>query len=281
MSKVKLSGTSLNEFAIGNSATADVKLVNSSAILEVKDTSDALQYARVKKYNDNATPNTNDVATYYDVAGKIVSIGFDFAGGSAPSAGTNTNKYGFCHTSGGAYTAGYVYFDNGSALVRIFHITHLTSTTAVTGTISLNANGIYALDGSSWVLKGDGAGGGSEPTGTIKTIKVPFAYTDIGTPVSSTTSITDGAIIKQIDIVKTVAFNGTTPTLLVEVNGTADLELMATTDIDLTSLVQDTNLTLASVTSGNEGTVRLTLTGTGQSTGTGFALITYCLTQNA
>lgn len=280
MSKVKLNGTSLNSFAIGNSATADVVLTNTSAILEVKDTASALQYARVKKYNDNATPNTNDVATYYDVAGKIVSIGFDFAGGSAPSAGANTNKYGFCHTSGGAYTAGYVYFDNGSALVRIYHITHLTSTTAVTGTISLNANGIYALDGSSWVLKGDGSGGG-EPTGTVKTIKVPFTYTDIGTPVSSTTSITDGAIITRVDIVKSVVFNGTTPTLLVEVNGTADLELMATTDIDLTSLVQDTSLTLASVTSGNEGTVRLTLTGTGQSTGTGFALISYCLTQNA
>lgn len=278
MSKIKLTGTSLNEFQIGNSSTADVKLVNTSAVLEVKDTSNALQYARVKKVNDNATPNVNDVATYYDVAGKIVNITFDFAGGSAPSAGANTGEYGFCHTSGGAYTAGYVYYDNGSSIVRIYHVTHITSTTAVTGTISLNANGIYASEGGSWVLKGDGSGSG-EPTGMIKTIKVPFAYTD--TTVSSTTSITDGAIITRVDVVKTQAFNGTTPTLKVELDGTSNLELMATTDIDLTSTVQDTNFELFSATSSNEGVITLTVTTSGASAGAGYVLVTYCLTQNA
>jgi hypothetical protein len=278
MSKIKLSGTSLNELSIGNSSTADVKLVNTSGVLEVKDTSNALQIARVKKLNDTASPNINDVATYYDVAGKIVNITFDFDGGSAPSAGTNTNEYGFCHTSGGGFTAGYVYFDNGSALVRIFHVTHITSTTAVTGTISLNANGIYASEGGSWVLKGDGAGGG-EPTGMIKTIKVPFAYTN--STVSSTTSIVDGAIITRVDVVKTQAFNGTTPTLKVELDGTSDLELMATTDIDLTSTVQDTTFELFGVTSSNEGVIKLTVTTSGASAGAGYCLVSYCLTQNA
>lgn len=278
MANIKLTGTSLNEFQIGNSSTADVKVVNNSGILEVKDTSNALQYARVKKVNDNATPNTNDVATYYDVAGKIVNITFDFAGGSSPSAGANTNEYGFCHTSGGAYTAGYVYFDNGSALVRIFHVTHITSSSAISGTISLNANGIYALEGGSWVLKGDGSGSG-EPTGMIKTIKVPFTYSD--TTVSSTTALTDGAIITRCDIVKTQAFNGTTPTLSVILDGSSNTEIMATTDIDLTSTVQDTNLELISATSSNAGVITLTVTTSGASAGAGYCLVTYCLTQNA
>lgn len=275
MAKILSEGTLKDRFAIGKSN--EIGLENSSGVLRVEDSSSNLVYARVKKVNDNATPNANDVATYFDVAGKIVQIGFSFAGSSAPSAGTNTGLYGFCHTSGSSYNAGEVFYDNGSALIEVLHCTHLTTGTAISGTISLLANGSYALQSGTWTLKGDGSGSG-EPTGTNKVVKLDFAYTD--STVSSTTSLLEDTVITRVDVVKTQAFNGTTPTLLVQVDGSSDLTILATADNDLTSTIQDTSFEVFTVGSTNEGVVKLTITTSGASAGAGYVLVHYNTTQN-
>jgi hypothetical protein len=268
MAKILSEGTLKNRFAIGKS---EIGLENSSGVLLVEDASNNLIYTRVKKVNDNATPNANDVATYFDLAGKIANITFDFAGASAPSAGTNTGEFGFCHTSGSTFNAGEVYYDNGTSLIEVLHCTHLTTSTAITGTISLLANGSYALDGGTWTLKGDGSGSG-EPTGTLKTLKIPFAYTD--TTVNSTTSLLTDTEIVSVAVRKSQAFNGTTPTLLVQ----RGVTLLATADNDLTSTIADLSLEPIKILA--DGVVALTLTTSGASAGAGDVIITYSTTQN-
>jgi hypothetical protein len=269
MAKILSEGTLKNRFAIGKSN--EIGLENSTGVLLVEDSSSALVYARVKKVNDNATPNANDVTTYFDLAGKIANITFDFDGASAPSAGTNTGEFGFCHTSGSTFNAGEIYYDNGSALIEVLHCTHITTSTAITGTVSLLANGSYALQSGTWTLKGDGSGSG-EPTGTVKTLKIPF--TKDSTTVNSTTSLLTNTEIISVAVRKSVAFNGTAPTLLVA----RGVTLLATADNDLKSTIADLSLEPIKILA--DGVVALTVTADGSSAGSGDVIITYSTTQN-
>jgi hypothetical protein len=133
------------------------------------------------------------------------------------------------------------------------------------------ANGLYAREGASWILKGDQV---SSYTGLIKTIEVSYAYTD--TTKSSTTAIEAGArVLRTFNRVDTL-FNGTAPTLLVEVDGAVSNQtIMATGD----SLISKVNTYLVEdvipIISDTTGPVKLTLTGGSSTTGTGVILVEY------
>jgi hypothetical protein len=268
-------GTLQTTFEIGKSNKT--KLKNNSAVLELRNTGDsAFLIFRSLDANSTASPNDNDAVTFFDLKSSDVLIEFDFNGGSPPAPADNTGKFGFCFTTGGAYTQGRVYYDTGSALLEVKHITKFATTTAIVGTISLNANGIYYKQAGTWTLKGDGASSG---TGNKKVIKIPFAYTD--TSLNSTTSLADGTQIDKITVVKLVAFNGTAPTLAIKVDGATDLPILATSDNDLKSTTTDVSLDAYVVGSANAGVVNLAIVSDSSSAGNGYVLVEYSDTQNA
>jgi len=273
--KTNTLGTLQTTYEIGKANKT--KLKNNSGVLELRNTGDsAYLIFRSLEANSTSSPNDNDVVTFFDVKSADVLIEFSFSGGSAPAGGTNTGKYGFCHTTGGAYTQGLVYYDTGSALLEVKHVTKLATSTAVTGTISLNANGIYYKQAGTWTLKGDGASSG---TGNKKVIKLSFAYTD--SSINSTTSLADGTQIDKITVVKSVAFNGTAPTLAIKVDGSTDLPILATTDSDLKSTTADVSFDPYLVGASNAGVVNLAIVSDSSSAGSGYVLVEYSETQNS
>ncbi len=201
------------------------------------------------------------------------NVEFSFAGGSAPSAGTNTGKFGFCHTTGGSYTAGDVVFDDGTTALSSFKLpfaTTITVATAVSGTISLIANGLYALESGSWTLKGDG--GGTE-SGRLRLIEIPITYS--GGDTDSTTTLPDGARVVRTDVVVATPFNGATPTLAVKAQGSTPVTLMGTTAIDLTTANQYTSEEIFQIGSTGAGAIRADLTLSGASAGAATVYVHY------
>lgn len=63
----------------------------------------------------------------------VVKIEFAFAGSSAPAAGANTGKYGYCHTSGGSYTQKQIVYDDGTALVLTTGVVMFHNSVTVSG----------------------------------------------------------------------------------------------------------------------------------------------------
>ena len=276
MAKILSDGTLKSQFSVGKGSTL-VKIKNNAGVFEVLDTSDGFVYTRVKSTNDNASPNLNDAVTFLDLQAKLVLISFDFDGASVPSPAANTGLFGFCHTAGGIYTAGQVVFDTGTAIVVLKHTIFIMSTTEVVGSVGLNANGVYAKQSGTWTTKGDGSGAG-EPTGTVKQVVIPFVYTD--TFVSSSTNIPSGCYILTVKVTKSVAWNGTAPTVLVAIQGSTPLTVLATADSDLTSTIEDVSLDTFKVGGTNAGNVRVTLGGSGASAGAGEVIVLFTNTQN-
>jgi len=215
----------------------------------------------------------NDIVTLLDLQGRIPNIMYSFDGGSAPTPGDNPNLFGFVHTTGGPYTAGQVIFDDSSSLIIMPPevVRTITTSTIVTGTISLIQNGLYALQSGTWVLKGDGTG---TATGSVLSIEVPFSFSDEGTTVSSTTQIPDGARILWSRIEVETVFDGAETALLI-LDGTEDLSLLLTTENDLQTLGSYQNREGFLVTSGNTGVIAVTLVGTTATQGVGRAIVTY------
>jgi len=237
---------------------------------QVKNDTDGLA---VRNEADNANKNmvvarpqgaSQDVhaATYLDVKERALLIEFSFNGGSPPSPGANTGKYGFCHTSGGSYSAGAIYLDTGAALttVPLYKMQEMLTTTAVSGTVSLIANGYYIAQTASapytWTLKGDGTGSN---TGVSKSIKV--AVTATAGNFDSTTSIPTGARILRVWTNVTTAYNNNA-TIQVQINGGTPLVVQATTENRPSKINLYQNTPWADVAAGNAGVVRVTLGGT-------------------
>lgn len=262
----KISGTLENLFKIGKSGIA---IKNNAGVAEIKNAGDSA-LATLRAAQVGASPNLNDVTTYLDTTGLIPNIEFGFAGASAPTAGTNTGKFGFCHTSGGSYTAGAVVYDDGTSLIAVNSTKGLTTKSAITGTISLIANGFYMKEGSSFVLKGDGSG---TSTGMVQAIEL--AYTFGSTTVDSTTNVPNGARVVRVENVVGTAFNGTSPTVAVTVNGSTPITIMATTESDLTTANQYESLAVTDIAAVNEGKARLTVSGGSSTTGAGKVLVFY------
>jgi hypothetical protein len=135
----------------------------------------------------------------------------------------------------------------------------------------MNANGVYAWEGSAYVLKGDGSGG----TDVGKLMAIELSITNASGNVDSTTSIPSGArIVRVIADVQTV-FNGTAPTVEVKVNGSTPLTIMTTTDNNLKSVNQYEVEDFAEVGASNTGVVRAAVVPDSSTTGAAKILVFY------
>jgi len=271
----KLRGIMGNLFQVDGPEGNNIK--STSGAFEFLDSAGTTTFVKARMADVPTSSSTlKDGVNLLMARGRIALIEFSFDGGGVvPSPGDNTNKFGLCHTTGGGYTAGQVIFDTGTALqVMPDEVAcHLTTTTAVVGSVSMIANGLYAREGASWVLKGDVV---SAYTGLVKSIEVPYAYTDDGTPVESTTVIEAGSrVLRAWNKVK-LAFNVGTPTVLVEVNGgVSDVTLMATADSKPrkanTYLVEE----ITEIDSDIAGPVRVTVDKSGSGAGNGIIVVEY------
>ena len=266
----KLRGIVGNLFQFDNGDGAQLK--NNSGVIEARDSTDANMALLRGSGIPSSSSTLDDLPDLLDLRARNALIEFDFNGGSAPSPGANTDKFGFVHTSGGPYTAGDVVYDDGTSLITIPDnvATSLNTTTAVTGTISLIANGVYARQGASWVLKGDGS---PVYTGVELAIEVSYDFND--TTVNSTTSVPDGARVTRVTNDVETAFNDNAATLQVDIDGTSDETVMATGDSKLKtaniySVPQHTE-----ITSSTEGTVKLTVSAGTSTAGAGKVLVHY------
>ncbi len=214
---------------------------------------------------------------WLDLRDANVLIQFSFDGSSAPAPGTNTGMYGFCHTSGGTYTAGQIYYDDGTQLraTKIHVGTRITTGSAISGTVSLNANGVYAAHSAtapfSWTLKGDGMAGG---TGIVKSLEIDI---DTSASKSSTSSIPAGAEIIRVRTKITSEYDNNAQ-ISVIVDGSSDLTIQPADENDpsvasmYVSEVED-----GAVTSSTEGVVTVNITNS-PSTGAGKVIVDFAPT---
>lgn len=254
----KIAGTTETTFQIGSAAAGNVVATNTDGIAIQDESAVAknLTVARPQGANQDV-----HAATYLDVKERILLIEFSFAGGTPPAGGANTGKYGFCHTSGGVYNAGQVYLDNGVSLVAVTvnKMQMLASTSAVTGTVSLIANGVYIAQTASapytWTTKGDGSG---TNTGVRKAISIPITAT--AGNFDSTTSIPSGAKIMRVYCNVSTLYDGAA-TIAVRINGGTPLTVMATSENRPNKVGLYANTPFAAVGAPNAGVVRVILGG--------------------
>lgn len=274
---VDTTGVMGTTFQVGGTGGAKIKF-NTPAV-EFKNSADSA-FVTARALPIIASSSTvNDVATQIDLRGRVAQIGFSFAGGSAPSPAANTGKFGFCHTSGGAYTAGDVVYDDGSTTLSNFKITyplHITTTSAITGTISMVANGIYSNDAGTWTIKGDGAGSG---TGNVQCVELAIVFGSGN--VDSTTSLPDGSRILGVDTVVETAFDGTAPTVAITANGSTPVTLQGTTGNNLKVVNQYKTTAITKLTSTGAGVIRAAVTPDSSTVGAARIYVWYVTASNA
>jgi len=197
MAYMNLHGTSQESFQVGLSG---VILLNDSENLKlVKD--DGTTLANVTIAEPTAQ---NHASTRKFSRERCVKIDFGFDGGSAPAAGSNTDKYGLCHTSGGAYTAGVLYFDDGTSLVAITHDDSRLAVNragAISGTVSMLDDHLYIYDitTDAWTAVGPFD---ESSLGAVKAVKVD-ATTSTS---SSSVSIPSGSIVMKASLDVTTSY---------------------------------------------------------------------------
>lgn len=116
-------------------------------------------------------------------------------------------------------------------------------------------------------------GGYYAGAGVMKVVKVSFDYTS--TTVDSTIIIPDGGIVSRVVVRVDGAFDGTTPTVVLSVNGSTPTALTAAVDVDLTTPAQYNIVTLTEVSPPYNGAVRATVTTSGATTGSAVAYVFY------
>lgn len=262
-----LTGTLQALFRIGGTGGVNVK--HNSGAVEFRNTADNA-FVTARGLQIQSSNNTADLITLLDLFGHVPLIEYSFAGASAPAPNNNAGKFGICHTTGGSYTAGDVVYDNVTALVKLNVVKGIWTTSAVSGTISLIANGMYAKEGSSFILKGDGSG---TNTGVMKAIELSYDFNS--TDVDSTTAIPNGARVVRVENIVVTPFNGTAPTLAVTVNGSSPLSIFGTTLSDLKTAAQYEDQEVKLVGATNEGIIRATVVSSSSSAGAGKALVFY------
>jgi hypothetical protein len=207
-----------------------------------------------------------------------VLIEFSFDGGDVgvgTNPGDNTGKYGFCHTTGGAYTAGVVYYDTGSEFtaIKVFKGLQIITGTAVTGgTISLNAHGLYVCTNDSpphgWTVKGDGA---AAETGFRKAIRLPITITGTAT---STTEIPSGSkVLECVVNIETQYSEGATIEVVVD-GAVTDVTAQGTTENDPQTVNTYRSRPMADIDADSEGPVKVTIGGT-PAAGAGEVIVEY------
>jgi hypothetical protein len=266
----KIRGIVGNLFQFDNGDGPQLK--NNAGVIEGRDSTDANMALLRGSGIPSSGSTLDDLPDLLDLRGRVVDVEFDFAGATPPVAGTNTDAFGFVHTTGGIYTAGDIVYDTGAALVVMPSdvATHLTSRSAVTGTISLIADGVYARQGATWTLKGDGT---MNYAGVELAIMLDYDFND--STVSSTTNVPDGAVVTRVTNSVQTAFNDVAATLQVDIDGTSDQLIMATTDSKLKSVNEYSVPQHTNITSGTTGPVKLTVTPGTATAGAGQVIVHY------
>lgn len=254
---------------LGVGGPSGVNLKHNAGVMEIRSAGDA-GFATLRALALQSGANLNDVVTLYDILSNGALIEFSFAGASAPDPGDNTTKFGFCHTTGDDFTAGDVVYDDGTELIVAPFALRIATTAAITGTISLIANGIYYKESGSWTGKGDGSGSG---IGMVKIIEVPIVFGS--TNVNATTPIPDGARILRQHVRIDTPFNGTAPTVALSVQGSSPVTTLATTDSNLKVANQYTSHTVIPIGSTAAGLPRASVTSDSSSAGAGVAIWEY------
>jgi hypothetical protein len=245
------------------------RISNSGAIIQIKNAADNA-FAELQALALQASPDKNAIPVRIDIQAKVIMYSFD--GVSPPSPNANLGKFGFCHTTGGDYTQNDIVYDSGTALIKMTREScwAIYSTDAITGVVSLNADGAFAWEGSAYVLKGDGS---STDTGFVKSIEI--SYTKDSGNVDSTTSIPNGARVIRVINDVTTAFDGTAPTVAVTVNGSSPLTIMATAQNNQKVINQYEVEDFAAVGATNTGIVRVAVTPDSSTAGVGKVLVLY------
>ena len=263
----KLRGTMRNTFGIGNEVDG-FNIKNNSGVGEIRDAGDTgFETLRAALISSGA--NLNDIPVLLDLQGRVPNIEYSFDGDTPPTAGANTGKFGICHTDGTGFNAGNVVYDDGIALLLIPTevVRTLTTSGAVIGDLNLIANGLYAYQGSTWILKGDGA---PVSQGHTLAIEVPLGT---NASYSSTTVIPAGArVCRTLVRIDTAYDLGTTIT--VSVDGTADILLMGANDSKANKLGQYESDELFNVIAGNTGVVTAAISAT-PAAGAGTVIVWY------
>jgi len=158
-------------------------------------------------------------------------------GGSPPAAGTPGRVFVVTST-GGTYTVGELYYDNGVSWEVIpveDGISIKIADDLTGGTLEFNGNHIYVWDAdtTTWIDIGPAAG----DTQIVKTRRLTIAYTDAGSPVNIGTSIEANSIPLEITYNVLQTFDGTNPII----------EVGDATDQDRLSPSNETNLRKAGV----------------------------------
>lgn len=252
----KIQGIIGNLFQLGGPSGPGLK--NNSGVVEARNSTDtAMATMRFAQVATGAALTTG--VDLLSLQGRVADIANAYAGDSVPAAGNNTNNFVFVHTTSGGYNAGDVIYDDGSTLTLMPTnvVKAITSRSAVTGTISLIANGLYVNQGGSWTLKGDGSG---SSTGPGKWINI--AYTNTPTSATSTTSLAAGDVITRvINSVSAVFTAGVTIAVKVGV-ATATQTIQATTENVPQTAGQYENEDVTVVASASAGPILFTITGT-------------------
>jgi hypothetical protein len=268
----RIKGTTTATFQVGNATGANIKAV--SGALEIRNAADsAYETLRADKIIASGAA-AGDIPTLFDLQSRHPVIGFSFSGGTPPSPGANTGKYGICHTTGGGYTLGNVVYDPGSvALVAIPAevCRNLTTEVSVSGTLSMIQYGNYALQSGAWTLTGDGT---SSSSGTVIGIKVPFTHADANAYVESTTSIPSGASVLNVRSVITEAFDNP-PVITAAVQGSSPVAIVAGGDIAEETIGEYHNPQTSVIGATGAGKVRVSISDTSPTTGEGYILVEY------
>ena len=256
-----------NLFRIGGPDGKNIK--NNTNTIDFRNTADD-DYVGVRAAHIGVGANANDVATQFNLKARAADIEFQFDGNTPPDPGDNTGKFGICHTTGGGYTAGEVYYDDGTSLILIPTevCTMITTRTAIGGSLQLSANSVYVLEGSTWVNKSVGSS-------TVQVIEIPYSYSNFPSTISSSKIVPAGSRILKVTNVVDVAFPVGNPTLRVVVDGTSDLEIMSTSENSQKKAgVYDVEEVFKVATS-NTGPISVILGGTAMSGGPGTVYVTY------
>ena len=236
-------------------------------------TSDDSAYANLLAKQASGSVSEH-VTNWMDLRDSNALMQFAFDGATAPSPGANTGSYGMCHTSGGSYTAGQVYYDDGTELraTKIPIGTRITTGSAITGTVSMVANGIYASHSVtapfSWTLKGDGTTG---DTGMTKVLAIDI---DTSATKSTTTAIpADGRVLRVITKIDSAYDNGAAIEVIVD--GTSSLVIQPSTEnAPGVANVYESDVENGLVTASTEGVVTVNISNT-PSTGSGTVLVEF------
>ena len=266
----KLSGIIGSTFQIGG--TSGPILKNNSGAVEAKNAADS---AFVPVNAGTPTAWGNNAVVTATMLQKAFIVGAEFDGASPPS-NSGTVQYLLCTTTGGAYTAGDLAFDNGTSTGTVSRIA-ATNGMVVSVTAPLNTGALTVDPGVQVWFSGSFTPLLTGYSGIAKSILVDFTDADFGAGTkSSTATIPANATIlnTRVQVLNGGAFSA--GTVAVGHSSTAAL-LQATTDNDLTT--SGLYIVEGTTTNADWGAsalaVQLSFTGSPTAGASGRAIVTY------